>query len=248
MLDYRELNLKTQGRALKENSPEFIASVQLLPKREIINFLIQNFFRGVNWMYEMIHPSTFLNRYEKWWAVAPGTNMEDLEFGVLVLRICAYSAQFLPCREYTAETICGVALSTIREDCHTLAKYLSDLCEAICGAESLISVQHLFLAACYSNNEGRMKKAWHEIGSAIRLAQDLGMHLEMRRTHRKQPNDLEKELRRRAFWNLYVWDRLVCPPIWSTSSSEGFVYDNQRFPCCRDDQVVVKDVRRTVPS
>ena len=159
----------------------------------------------------MIHPATFLNRYESWWNEAREAHMKDVEFGVLVLRICAYSAQFLPCREYTAETICGVSLSKIREDCHLLAARLSVFCEIASGAESLVSVQHLFFAACYSNNEGRMKNAWYDIGKAIRLAQDLGMHLEIPDKARKHPNDLEKEMRRRAFWNLYIWDRLVCP-------------------------------------
>lgn len=174
--------------------------------------LVQNFFKEVNWIYETMHSSTFLTRYESWWTMLAVNQIEEVEFCVLLLRICAYSAQFLPSRAYTADTICGVSITSIREHCCRVANTLSRVFEFIGGPRSLTSVQHLSFAACYLMNEGRMKDAWYVISDAIRLAQDLGMHLEVTAaitTTRSHFNELEKEIRRRAFWNLYIWDRLV---------------------------------------
>ena len=185
---------------------EIKKDLQHLPKRPILDCLLQHFFKEVNWIYEMIHPTTFLTHYEGWWNSCLEERVQDIEFGVLILRVCAYSAQFLPSRAYTADTICGTSLSSIREHCHKLATGLSNLCGSA-GSRSLVSVQHLYFAACYSKNEGRMKEAWFMLGNAIRLAQDLGLHLEPSRLSQPQLDDLEKDMRRRTFWNLYIWDR-----------------------------------------
>lgn len=182
----------------------------MLPPRSVLDCLLQNFFKEANWIYEMIHPTTFLIRYESWWNKVADVCVADVEFGVLVLRICAYSAQFLPSRAYTADTICGTPLSKVRDDCQKLAMELSNICEPI-GPRSLTSVQQLFFAACYAKNEGRMKEAWFLLGRAIRLAQDLGLHLEPPGVFGEQIDDLEKEMRRRTFWNLYIWDRYAFP-------------------------------------
>ena len=203
-------NGRLEGRTVdnvsEENLVEMKRHLQRLPKRPVLDRLLQNFFKEVNWIYEMIHPTTFLAHYESWWHSDIEDWIHDIEFGVLMLRVCAYSAQFLPSRAYTADTICGTSLSKIREHCHKLAIDLSNLCDCA-SSRSLTSVQHLYFAACYSKNEGRMKEAWFMLGHAIRLAQDLGLHLEPPNSSHPQLDDLEKDMRRRTFWNLYIWDR-----------------------------------------
>lgn len=67
-----------------------------LPSRIIIDKLVQIFFQEVNWMYEAIYPSTFLSRYQKWWKDNQSAEIEDIIFATLVLRLCAYTTQFLP--------------------------------------------------------------------------------------------------------------------------------------------------------
>ena len=183
------------------------AKIKLFPTRSVLNSLVQNFFKEINWIYEMVHPPKFLTRYETWWKGFPGSCTDDFEFAILILRLCAYSAQFLPSRTYTADTVDGIALNTIREHCHSLANDLLAIYEPTLEQQSPCSVQSLFFAACYSKNQGRMKEAWFQLGSAIRLAQDLGMHLEPSGPSTAHLNDLEKEMRRRIFWNLYIWDR-----------------------------------------
>lgn len=77
--------------------------------------------KEVKWINGIVHSTTFLTRYEQLWEVLPSFNLEDVEFALSLLQIAAYSAQFLLCSTYTADTICGMPISAIRKHCHTLA-------------------------------------------------------------------------------------------------------------------------------
>ena len=187
--------------------PEVEACLQLMPRRVIIDRLIKHFLEELNWISEMIHPTSFLTRYEQWWRSFPGSTVEDLDFCALVLTVCAYSAQYLPSRSLAGPKIHGMLNDTIREHCFDLSKRMSSLCASFPGNRSLARVQHLYYAACYQKNEGRVKDAYYVLGDAIRLAHDLEMHMEYSLSSRVQLNELDKDLRRRAFWNLYIWDR-----------------------------------------
>jgi hypothetical protein len=194
--------------------PEMNECFRLFPKRPILNSLVQFFIQDVNWMYEMMHPTLFLGRYEKWWRTAPGRTAESLHFGILILRICAYSAQFFPrtMTEMGAEgenQLLGVSMDKIREHCYSLASRLQRLCSELSGAKSLIWVQQLFYAACFEMNSGNFKKAWFTVGDAVRVLQDLGIHVEEGHRGQADLNGIEHDLGRRAFWNLYIWDRLL---------------------------------------
>ena len=211
---------------------EFAAYLSCLPQRPILDCLVRNFLEEANWIHEILHPASFLTQYGQWWstgaASVPGT-IEQMEFGLLVLQVCAYSAQFAPSRTHTADTINDISISVLQVRCRSLADALARLCESAGGLRTFAGAQSLCFAACYMTNEGRMKESWELVGYAIRITQDLGIHLEagLQRLTPKL-NDLEKEMRRRLFWNLYTWDRLVasyCPRrvwlhIWGTLSTD----------------------------
>ena len=192
--------------------PEMNDCFRLFPKRPILNPLVQLFFQDVNWIYEMMHPTLFLGQYEKWWRTVPGSTGESLHISILILRICAYSAQFFPTSMAEAgkaggEKLLGVPTDKIRRHCHELASRLQRLCEQLSGPKSLIWVQQRFYAACYEKNEGNIKDAWYTLGSAVHVAQDMGLHVEDASLGKKDMNDLEYDMGRRAFWNLYIWDK-----------------------------------------
>lgn len=53
--------------------------------------------------------------------------------------------------------------------------------------------------------ESNMKSAaWNWLGSAVRISQSLGLHLDQPSLH-----GLEAETHRRVWWSVYVWDRLL---------------------------------------
>lgn len=133
--------------------------------------------------------------------------MDSLEFGVLILRICALSAQFIPSRSYGEGRVLGIPVNTVRLHCRNLSQRLQKLTDHIKGAKTLASVQHLFYWCCYLENEGAITDAWYALGDAIRVSQDVGLHLPGCTLLEGSINDVEKDLRRRCFWTLFTWDK-----------------------------------------
>ena len=158
-------------------------------------------------MYEMIHPASFLTRYQKWWNSHPASSLEALEFAILLLRLVAYSAQFLPSQTYAANHIQRIPVPSIQNHCNQLAINMWRAFEPLSTSRNLWSVYSLFFQVCYLKNAGCVKEAWHVFGSTVRLAQDLGLHVEPHAPTHFKWNELEKDMRRRAFWNLYLLDR-----------------------------------------
>jgi hypothetical protein len=66
-----------------------------LPTRETVDFLVQYFLEEVNWLYEMIYPLTFLERYNAWWSQESYHGVDDVQFGVWILRLCVNSLQYV---------------------------------------------------------------------------------------------------------------------------------------------------------
>ncbi|KAK5553011.1 hypothetical protein LTR46_009087 [Exophiala xenobiotica] len=78
---------------------------------------------------------------------------------------------------------------------------------------SILSVQHELMRAFLLKNSGHGRAAWHLLGSAIRLAQELGLHIQ---SHLPQSNGLSvkrslewlwhDEFTRRLWAKLFTWD------------------------------------------
>lgn len=189
-------------------TPEATELLKKVPSRTVTDVLIQHFFSEANWIYEMIYPATFIERYNEWWS---GTcqSVEYLEFAALLLRLCSYSAQFLPSQNYTADTILGKSLSTIREQCDALAISLSKLSVMEEGPSSITRIHELFFRACYLKNEGDMKGSWSVLSKAIRDAHELGLHLDLEKGDVMASNEYELEMGKRTYWNLWLWDKYV---------------------------------------
>ncbi|KAL3485014.1 hypothetical protein BJX62DRAFT_243345 [Aspergillus germanicus] len=76
------------------------AECQRIPSQPILDFLTQYYIREVNWIGQLLHPPRFLLQYEQWQAAwEPNRRsipVSDLEFTVLVLRVCTLTLHFLP--------------------------------------------------------------------------------------------------------------------------------------------------------
>lgn len=191
-------------------SPILVENVQHelkdLPARGILDFLIQYFFEDLNWINQIVHPPRLLAHYERWWNTGTITQVEDVEFAVLMLRICAYSSHFLPSQKYTVDTIKGKSLSAIRINCNQLAERLESICNEAVLRGSLMRVQYMYFAAMCYECESRIKLSWSTLCCAIREAQEVGINREPPKHRSHGLDDLEIELRRRMFCNLYIWD------------------------------------------
>ncbi|KAF2197574.1 hypothetical protein GQ43DRAFT_200015 [Delitschia confertaspora ATCC 74209] len=208
-LSLQEAPCEHTQSALSSALPEIRQCLDILPKRPIINCLIQHFFKEVNWISELLHPPLFLKCYEQWWKTFPGSSVHNLEFGVLILRMCAFSAQFIPSQSFGEDRIQNIPVDTIRIHCKNVARRLHRVTDQIRGGGSLTSVHHMFYWSCYLQNEGSMTDAWYALGDCIRVSREIGLHLTGGLDLKTPVNELERDISRRCFWNLFTCDRLL---------------------------------------
>ncbi|KAI1407926.1 hypothetical protein F5Y13DRAFT_205604 [Hypoxylon sp. FL1857] len=189
-----------------EQAVEAQKMLETMPNRPILDFLVQYFFAEVNWMEQLLHPPWFLRQYQKWWNFEKPSAVAEIEFAVLFLRICSYASQFLPSPAYTIDRIRGMCLVDVRKSCDGVADTLAPLCARLDGRGSLIRVQHLIFAGLASLCEGRTSSFWDTLSCAIRAAQRISIATTPRDGNL---DEIDKEMRRRTFCNLYIWDSLL---------------------------------------
>ncbi|KAI1318725.1 hypothetical protein F5Y16DRAFT_414385 [Xylariaceae sp. FL0255] len=178
-----------------------------LPDRSIIDFLIQYFFREVNWIYQLIHPPSFMRDYERWRTRHEHPHLEDVDFSILVPRICIYTSLFLPSREYTSDVIRGLSLSDIRGQCNNAACRLDKLSSVATRNTAVTRIQSLCLLALSHSEEGHQRRFRSVFSQIIHEIKEAGMHREPLTSKPSGLNEIEQEVRRRVFCNVYIWDR-----------------------------------------
>ncbi|KAJ5821878.1 uncharacterized protein N7525_011162 [Penicillium rubens] len=185
--------------------------LDLMPERQIIDFLVQYFVYELNWMKQVIHVPSFLANYQLWWAKDKIVEIADVEFAALIARICSYATQFLPSPSHTVDQIRGRSLADIRDTCSNIGNKLATACETLDWKGTLVRVQHIIFAALKVSCEGRTSQFWEGIGSACRAAQKAGIHTDTTGLESQLAKDsaqeLERDVQRRTFCSLYVLDR-----------------------------------------
>jgi hypothetical protein len=173
------------------------------PRRPVIDLLINFYLQEINWLYEIIHPPSFLERYDTWWSKTEYINYDDIQFGILILRICCNSILFLPHAKYPTNNLIDIPLDLLAQRCHDAADRLDHFHP---WKSSYLRVQQLFQKAIYEKGRARVKESWFLLNDAISIAQDLALHSEKISA---EFTSVDMEMRRRLFWSLYVWDKFV---------------------------------------
>ncbi|KAJ5697359.1 hypothetical protein N7488_011043 [Penicillium malachiteum] len=172
------------------------------------------FLKSINRVLEMIHAESFQSQYLAWWMrqesneAAGDTNIsdDDLNFGLLVIRICLMSVQCLPHAGYPTSTtgVLKTHPSHLESWLYSMADELDKSLQS--KKPTLVTVQHRYYHFVYLNNYARIRDSWSALNAAVKDAHEIGLHLEI-------PNvslsEVEKEIRRRTFWSLYVGDRYM---------------------------------------
>lgn len=157
-------------------------------------------------MDQLVHLPWILDEYQRWRTVKIPSSLFEIEFAVLILRICSYASEYLPSPSCTIDRIRGISLADIRHSCDEVADSLAEICLRLNSKGSLLRVQHLAFVGFKAKCEGRMKDFRDALRSAIQVAQRIGADKDVSLV---VPDmiELEKETRRRIFCNLYIWDR-----------------------------------------
>lgn len=166
---------------------------------------------------QLLHPPWFLSQYQKWWNLDT-LSLASVEFAILFLRVCCYSSLFLPSPSHTIDSVKGVSLVNIRRSCEEVIKDLLPISRQLDPRGSLVRVQYIAFAGLASISVGPMDAFWEHVSCASRVAQQIGLHLDSV-LWPESMDGIEKEMRRRMFCNLYVWDRYATEPgSWPTIS------------------------------
>jgi hypothetical protein len=81
----------------------------------------------------------------------------------------------------------------------------------LCGT-ALVNIQAALLVSLHLHNNNERSAAWNLMGAAIRMAFAIGLH---RKEHigRAMGGSLEREVRKRVFWTLYLYERFLCSSL-----------------------------------
>ncbi|EHK21637.1 uncharacterized protein TRIVIDRAFT_152144, partial [Trichoderma virens Gv29-8] len=178
-----------------------------VPPRPYTDMLVKNFFDSVNYHYGILHQPSFMIVYVDWWShrreVQSLRNSSTVALTCLILRICANSTQFLsPQNSSQLESDLGDSVRDLSKSYHEAAQTISGFLSP--GSGGLVNAQQLFLSATWHKGEADFVRSWHELGAAVRQAQEIGIHMDIRSD---KMSEFDLEIRRRLWCALYIWDR-----------------------------------------
>jgi hypothetical protein len=114
-----------------------------------------------------------MDNYCRWWELRAKRDHLSVSFTLLLLRVCACSAQSLrlALREKIEAEI-GETAQELTDRYHQAADKLSE--EVPPGSGGLDQVQQLFITAVWYKCESRFVDSWHALSRSIRYAQEIG--------------------------------------------------------------------------
>ncbi|KAI8241807.1 hypothetical protein K4K55_011791 [Colletotrichum sp. SAR 10_96] len=190
-----------------EAASELLGVIERMPDRQVMDFLVYFFATEICWIDQLVHGPWFLEKYQRWNAAEWAKSAPDVEFAVLVLRICSYALQFLPSPAYPLDRIRGELLSDLRKACNDAADKTEAISAAADSRGSPVRAQHLAFLGLKYQAEGNMRAYAEALGRAIRVAQNVGMHCDTSAV--AAADEVDREMARRVFCNLYIADSLL---------------------------------------
>lgn len=205
-------------------TPEIQHLVQYIPSVPSSQVIVDAFFKEVNWRYG-IPEDWFKNLCSQMWTPTQNTPQNQqlshhwlcLFFSILACAPQPGETPIIASRlsnthgSLTYFTCASTARRLAEEE--VLDRPLPSLPENIyflspVDGSVLVSLA-VPLLCDFLAEKGRMSEAWKLVGSAIRSAQSIGLHRDPGSQMWQEMPAEEKELRRRAWWGLYIWDRYV---------------------------------------
>ncbi|ORY04450.1 hypothetical protein BCR34DRAFT_544428 [Clohesyomyces aquaticus] len=210
-----------------------------MPRREILDFLIQYYVSEIHWHDQILEPRSFKDTYRRWWTLDGILTLLDVEFAVVIMRICSYASLFLPSPTYNIDAVRGMKLADIRSICSEIGDTLFAMTVEMDRQGSLFRVQHLLFSGLKFHCEGNPHELWVALGHASQVAKELGLYDQFRQVWFQDDEvELDKELGCRAICLLYIWDnqfsrQLDIAPLFSDHVSFGiFAPDYQLASRC----------------
>jgi proline utilization trans-activator len=196
-------NHKRQDRQHNAPSDSFLkrkkdAIGAIFPAREVADALVEAYFDRVHPNYMIFHRGTFQVRYESIW-IEEKRPLQEFEPGLIcsIFMMFVFGAQAL---EHHDE----------EKSVQLQRRYLDLVCSRtyqLLHTSSLLSVQALLLLQLHQHNATERNTSWMLLGCASRMAMALGMH---REGATGGFDSIEREVRRRVWWTLYMFEQNLC--------------------------------------
>lgn len=191
-------NLREYGRGIwkvpapyRQQGPRpRMADSPQLPPKNAADHLLAQYFSCIHSVFPVIHWPSFMAEYEEVYRSGSLVGVPR-EWGAVLFGVFA----------------CG-SIHTLEPDREESGKeYVKISCGIIDVWQdhfTLDQARAALLASIFLYEINSKSASWVWIGSAVRVAQEIGLHID------SGPwSAVEGEMRRRVWWGLYAWDRLV---------------------------------------
>ncbi|KAH8704165.1 fungal-specific transcription factor domain-containing protein [Talaromyces proteolyticus] len=171
----------------------------LLPPREVLDTLLDQFFNSVNWFMMIFHEEHFRQRYENFLTSTQGVNPIDNNFLWLALLALGLGAHYSSLGRSSDQD--EFSLRRFSETIFTRVE--NKFCRII-GSPNVEAVQVCILLGSFHLFNGHPTSGIGILGSGVKIAQIIGLH---RESMWKGISDINREVRRRSWWALEVFDK-----------------------------------------
>lgn len=191
-------NLRDYGKGILKVPPPYrqqgprslVTDSPSLPPKSVADHLLSQYFSCIHSVFPIIHWPSFTAEYE---AVYHAGSLAGVtrEWAAVLFGVFA----------------CGSIHTLDANQEHTGKEYIKVSCGIIDVWQdnfSLDQARAALLASIFLYEVNSKSASWVWIGSAVRVAQEIGLHIE------SGPwPALEGEMRKRVWWGMYAWDRFV---------------------------------------
>ncbi|KAI0360889.1 hypothetical protein OH77DRAFT_1393127 [Trametes cingulata] len=165
------------------------------PPPELMKTLVDAYFAEMNAYMPALHRPLFERQMEE------GFHLRDPGFGAIVLLVCANGARFVE-----DPWIADLGEPEADPPGWKYFQQVEKARKSLFAPSTLYDLQKCVLMSEYLGSFGSPHHCWTVVGLGLRIAQDMGVH---RQKTYSVIGKTEGELRRRSFWCLIIFDRIV---------------------------------------
>lgn len=168
-------------------SRKFKELVRQLPPQACIDILVHTFFSEINWQYDLLDEELFRDNLAAWRKITYynlQAEFETLPFETIVFPALLFQVLAQALLYHPADEMIGSLITIPDMTFHDLGSEYSDAGAdllMILGKEdiTIAMAQAGLLRAAFLKSSGKVVEAWHVLGTAIRNAQEIGLHTGM---------------------------------------------------------------------
>lgn len=182
----------------------FDSSYPVLPPRAEVDKFLAAYHQTIHPWLPIFHWPTFLSQVDHLYGPDGGLVNVSLAWCSTFFAVLAYGAR--------AQSLHG---SEARKATEQGRKYLTVASSRVDLFNDAFDIDHCraaLLVAIFLVELNCTSAAWTWISCAVRQAQDIGLHREPDRSV-TNISPMEAELRRRVWWAIYVWDRIMAAEL-----------------------------------